>query len=428
MVRTVDQDKEPRLTTRRCSLRAFPSLATSLLLVCAALVAGATPAAADDWPAFRGPRADGTSAETGWKADWGEAGPKIAWRMNVGVGASSVTVVGKHVLTIGNRNDRDIVWCLNAEDGEVIWKHDYPCKFEKRQFEGGTASTPTVDGDRVYVFSYDGQLSCLQLKDGSPVWKKHVVKDLGGQAPPWKYAGSPTIEGEMLLLDIGGNGSSTVALNKNTGEKIWGSGSDKAGYATAVVFDQGKVRVALVFKGKAMVALNAADGKELWRIPWETAYDVNASSPLVLKEGIFISSGYPGGRGALYRLGADGPKRLWLNDKIKTKTSSCAAHDGHVYGVTEAGGRLMCMRLSDGQTAWSQDGFGMGTLMIAGGKLIVLSESGELVIAEATGEAFRPIARAKVLNGRCWVNPVLANGRIYCKSNMGELVCVDVRP
>jgi len=410
--------------TIRCCLRS----STRLLLVSMApvlLAAGA--ARADDWPAFRGPNGDGVSAETGWKTTWSQAGPKIAWKKNVGVGASSIVVVGEKVITMGNRDNRDVVSCLNAEDGKVIWEFDYASTFSKRNFEGGTTSTPTVDGEFVYTLSYNGQLHCIRLADGKRVWRKNVVREFGGRPPRWKYAGSPTVEADLLILDIGGRGNSTIALDKTSGKKVWGSGSDGAGYATPVGFHQGKTRGVLVFKATALVAVRVADGRELWRVPWRTAYDVNASSPTALADSFFVSSGYGGGRGALYSLAGGRPRRVWLNGDIKTKMNSCVIREGYVYGISEKGGKLMCMSLKNGKTAWSQSGFGYGTLMIAGDKIVALSERGELVIAEASAKGFQVAARAKVLGGRCWVSPVLANGRIYCKNNKGSLVCVDVR-
>ena len=407
----------------RAGLRAGERGCVAALLVAVTLLGGRT-AEADDWPFFRGPNHDGVSREKGWVA----SSPKVVWRADVGVGAASFAVVGERVLTTGNRDGEDVVSCLNAEDGKVAWEYTFPCEFEKRMFEGGTASTPTVDGELVYNLSYDGQLQCLRLTDGSVVWQKHVIRDFGGALSRWKYACSPLVEGELLILDIGGEGNSTIALNKKTGAKVWGVGSDQAGYATPIAVAIGGTRALMVFKGKAFLGVDARDGRELWRLPWKTSYDVNASTPSVVGPGrVFVSSGYGGGRGVLLKLSQGTPEQLWRNDQIKTKTSTCVAHGGHVYGVSEKGGLLMCIDMVDGQTIWSERGFGAGTLTMADGKLIVLSETGELVIAPASADGFVPVSRIQVLNGRCWVNPVLANGRIYCRTNKGEVACLDVR-
>lgn len=384
-------------------------------------------ASADDWPFFRGPNYNGVSAETGWNAKFGSS-PKVAWKKNVGKGASGFVVVGNRAITMGNRNNEDVVSCFNPDDGSELWAFKYPCRFASRSFEGGTASTPTVDGESVYTLSYDGQINCIKLSDGKSVWKKNAVREYSGKPPSWKYAGSPLVMGNLVIFDIGGSGNSTLALDKATGKKVWGSGSEQAGYATPIPFKIGKSRGVLVFKGKQLIALNAANGQKLWSMDWITSYNVNASSPTVTDNQFFVSSGYGGGRGALFPLTSKLPQPLWTNRGIKTKMSSCAIYQDHVYGVSEQGGRLMCMSMKKGgQTVWKERGFGGGTMMIAGGKLVVLSSTGELVIAEASPAGFKPLSRARVLGGRCWVNPVLANGRIYCKNNKGDLVCLDVR-
>jgi len=388
---------------------------------------------ADDWTFFRGPSYNGISTETGWSAEWPAGGPKVAWRADVGIGASSVVVAGNRMFTMGSRSgqDQDVVWCLDTESGRVLWQFAYSCKFDARQFEGGPASTPTVDGSFVYALSYDGQLHCLNIEDGCVAWQKHLVEDFGGRYSSWKYAGSPLVVGERLILDTGADGNSTVALEKTTGRKIWGVGNDLAGYATPIPFQHAGRRGVLVFKARAMVAHHLKTGEELWRIDWRTYYDCNASTPSVVGDRLFISTGYGGrsARGALFQLGAGSPQQLWLNQDLETKMNSAVVYDGHVYCISEKSrGQLMCFDLRDGTIVWSESRFARyGTLMIADGKLIILDEKGEVVIADATPEEYRERARAKVLDGRCWVMPVLANGRIYAKDNMGRLVCLDVR-
>lgn len=402
-------------------------------LACAALLSTAEPAVGDDWPFFRGPNSNGVSAETGWTADWPATGPRVAWRAEVGIGASSVVVAGGRVITMGSREDKDedTVWCLDADSGRVLWQFTYPSKFDARQFDGGTASTPTVAGSSVYTLGYLGQVHCLDVEDGRVVWRRHLVDDFGGRYSSWKYAGSPLVVGELVILDTGADGNSTVALDRSTGRKMWGVGDDLAGYATPIPFEHSGQRGVLVFKARAMVAHHLATGRELWRIDWKTNYDCNASTPTVVGDKLFISTGYGGrrARGALFQLDEGEPRQIWLNQDLETKMNSAVVYEGHVYCVSErSGGQLMCFDLRDGAIVWAEPSFARyGTLMIADGKLVVLDEKGDLVIAEATPSGYQEMARAKVHSSRCWVMPVLANGRIYAKTNKGELACLDVR-
>ncbi|MEM7384400.1 MAG: PQQ-binding-like beta-propeller repeat protein [Verrucomicrobiota bacterium] len=400
----------------------FSSLASLVLLAGTSSLTQA-----EDWPFFRGPHHTGASSETNWKV-WNDE-PKVAWKTDVGIGASSFTVVGNHVLTSGNMEDHDVIFCLDLNTGKEKWSRRIPCKFEKRMFEGGTASTPTVADGHVYNLTYDGQLQCLRLEDGSPVWTTNLLDEYKGKLSRWKYAGSPLVHGDHLVVDVGGDGNSTLCLDRKTGEKIWGTGDDNAGYASPVPISSGGMEAILVFKGKKLVAHSAANGKELWEVKWKTSYDVNASTPVpVGTDRLLVSSGYGGGRAALFDTSKRKPKELWLNKDIKTKMSSCVVHGDHVFAVCgDSDGQLVCVGLKDGKTLWTQKGFGFGSVALAGDRLIVLGEKGNLVIAKANGESYQPLAQAQILQKSCWVNPVLANGRILCKNNKGSVVCIDVR-
>ncbi|MCA9214758.1 MAG: PQQ-binding-like beta-propeller repeat protein [Planctomycetales bacterium] len=390
-----------------------------------------SPVLGDDWPFFRGPQHDGISRESEWQAVWPKSGPKIAWRKELGIGASSFAVVGNRVLTMGSQDDHDILWCLSAEDGEVLWKFRYVCEFIDHNFEGGTLSTPTIDGTFVYSLSYDGQVHCVRLDSGELVWRKHLVDDFQGRRSSWDYAASPLVVGDLIIFDTGGDGLSTVALNKLTGEKVWGEGDDHAGYSTPIPFVHQDTPGVLVFKARALVANHLTTGRELWRINWRTKYDVNASCPTVVGDYLFVSSGYGGrrARGAAFRLGGAEPEQLWVNDDIETKMNSAIVYEGHIYCVSErAGGQLMCVDFQTGKTVWSEKQFAQyGTLTLADGKLVVLDEDGDLVIADATPDKYTERSRATVLEGRCWSVPVLSNGRIFARNNKGKMVCLDVR-
>ena len=405
----------------------LPSFSLSACLVLAAQFPSLDAKAAN-WPFFRGPNHDGVSQETDWQSNWSNEGPTVAWRKNVGIGCSSMVVVSNRVITLGNRADKDIVTCLNANDGSIIWSYAYPCTFEERMFEGGTASTPTIDSEHVYTLSYDSQLHCLRMSDGELVWKRHLVEDFGGSPPRWKYASSPLIVDNMVILDVGGSKNSTLALDKNSGEKVWGIGREECGYATPIPFEQDETPAVALFKSKAMIGYERKAGRKIWRIPWETAYDVNASTPTILGDRLFISSGYKKGRAALYRLDGSPPRKVWENEDMKTKMSSCVIVGEHLYGVTEKKARLLCIDAKSGKINWSKRGFGQyGTLTATLNRLIVLTDSGDLVIVRADPDSYQELARAEIHKGRCWVNPVLANGRIFCKTNQGDLACVDVR-
>ena len=186
----------------------------------------------------------------------------------------------------------------------------------------------------------------------------------------------------------------------------------------------------ILFTSKELVGLIAATGKQIWKLQWKTDYDINAADPMVFNDTIFVSSGYNKGCASL-RIDGSNIVELWLNKNMRNQCSSSVLWKGHIYGFDGqfgGGGKLTCLDYKTGETKWSQGGMGTGTLMIAGGKLVILSERGKLVIAPASPEGFKELASAQILTGKCWTVPVLSNGRVYARNAAGDLVCVDVRP
>jgi outer membrane protein assembly factor BamB len=386
----------------------------------------AATAAADDWPHWRGPARNGISAETGWLDRWPAGGPKVAWKAEVGTGFSSFAVAGGRVYTMGHDDGKDRVFCLDAETGRVLWTHEYPSELDPTNFEGGPTATPTVEGDRVYALSRWGDLFALEAADGKVAWSKNVQKETGVPVPRWGFSGSVLVQDDLLLLNLGAAG---VAVEKATGRVAWKSAAEEAGFSTPFPLRRGEERLVLVSSGTAWVAVDPRTGREAWRIRWITEFGVNAADPVVEGDRLFLSSGYRKGA-ALFRLGTGGPAAAWQNKAMCNQMNSCVLLGGHLYGVdgnTTDRAKLKCLELATGQEKWSEAGVGSGSVAAADGKLIVLGDRGELMVAPASPEGFKPTARARVLQAKCWTVPVLAHGRIYCRDARGEVVCLDVR-
>lgn len=373
-----------------------------------------------DWPRWRGPDLNGISPEKGWQAQWPAAGPKQLWKAAVGTGFSSFSVSGGRVYTMGNAANTDRVFCLDANTGKVIWEHSYSCPLDPKNFEGGPCATPTVADGRVYTHSRKGDVFCLDEMKGTVVWSKNLNRELGLAIPTWGCAGSVLIEGNLAVLNMGSAG---VALDKQSGKVAWVSAKSVGAYATPVPLTIGQDRFLAILSRQSLEVVKPADGRAIWSYPWKTEYDVNAADPIVAGDKVFLSSGYNHG-GVLLKVSAQGAAKVWENKNIRNHFNTCVLWQGYLYGPDDGG--LRCIAFDTGELKWTCREFGKGSLMAADGKLVALSEKGELIIAQAAPAAFQPISRAQVLKGKCWTMPVLSNGHIYCRNAVGDVVCVDV--
>ncbi len=380
---------------------------------------------ADDWYRWRGPSLDGKSVESDWNWQWDNRRPPVAWRQNVGTGFSSVTVSRGRVFTMGNSENTDTVYCLDAETGKIRWSHAYPCALEDKFFEGGPTSTPTVDGSRVFSLSREGHLFCLEVETGKVVWSANMFEDAKVRIPGWGFSCSPLVRGELLLLNVGEAGT---AVNKKTGKVVWTSADKDAGYATPVPYVRAGKEAILIGSGRFYIAVDAASGKELWRHRWLTRFGANAADPIISGPFAFLSSGYNRGS-ALLRIDGNEPVVVWTTKEMQNQMNSSVLVGRHLYGVdggTKTESSLKCLEFKSGKVLWSQPGFGVGSLTVAEEKLIILGEDGKLVIANASPAKFSQVSKLQVLSGKCWTVPVLSNGKIYCRNADGDVACVDV--
>lgn len=381
---------------------------------------------ASDWPQWRGPDRNGVSAESGWLDQWPANGPTTAWKAHVGLGYSSFVVAEGRAFTAGHADEKDTVFCFDANSGKVLWKHSYPSDLGDKYFDGGTTGTPAVESGRVFWLSRWGDTFCFNTDDGKIIWSKNVQKETRARLPDWGFAGAPLVLGDQLILNVGDAG---LALDKKTGAVLWQSAAKSAGYSTPLPMKQGNDTLAVIGSAQSYVAVNLKDGKEVWRIRWLTQYGLNAADPVLDGDRVFLSTGYGKGAG-LFKLGGGTPEEVWKSKALRTQLNGAVLFQGHLYGVdgdTTEKGSLQCLDIATGAEKWKHSNFGSGGLVIAGGRILALSGAGELMVAPASPGGFKPAARAQVLGGQCWTAPVLAEGRIYCRNSRGEIAVVDVR-
>ncbi len=375
-----------------------------------------------NWPYYRGLNHDGISKET----DLNINNLEKLWQVNVNIGFSGITILDNKLFTMGNKNDQDIVYCLDATNGKIIWTYSYDCKLDPNMYEGGPNATPTIFKNKVYTLSKEGHIFCLDNATGKVLWSHNAMVEFNTKPPSWGFSSSPTIVGDNVIYNIGSKG---LALNKDNGKVVWSSSGKSAGYASATPYNnQGQVGI-LMFTGNELKSINPNNGEEHWSYPWKTSYNVNAAAPIVFNTHVFISSGYNEGCTVL-DISQSKAKELWINKELRNQFNSSILTKGKIYGIDGNSGRrnkFVCLNSINGKVFWSQKDFGFGSLILADKKLFVLRENGELVIIEARRDKYNELAKKKILNARCWTVPTVCNQKLYARDASGTLVCLDLK-
>jgi len=382
-------------------------------------VAG-TKKVASEWPHSGGPTRDGISLETGLFANL-RNGPVVVWKDSLGTGFTSIAIVGGLAYAAGNRDDKDIITAFDAITGKPSWTYSYDEPLNDNGFEGGPCATPTVSDGKLYSFSRSGIVICLDAATGKLVWNKNLAAELRTESPDYGYAGSPTVIGARLYLNIGSYG---CCLDAATGKVIWKSPNGKAGYAAPIPITSAGRSFVLIFSSDGLYAVDDSTGQVGMKYPWEDSMGATAPAPLVRGNRIFISSGFSRG-GVMLEVTAGMFREVWRTEEMSNNYSNCVEVGGFLYGFDQ--GTLRCLEWANGKSRWEQDEIGLGTLLAAEGRLVILSETGELVIAEAKPDAFHEVTRSKVLKRTCWSMPAIAGGRIYCRNSSGNLVCIELK-
>lgn len=391
---------------------------------------------AADWPQFLGRERDNRSRETGLLDEWPEKGPEQLWSAKgLGEGYSSVAVSRGFIYTMGTDAKLEYVVALNADDGSEVWRVPIDQKRDDGT-GGGPRSTPTVDGDFVYVIGANGMLACLKATHGELVWKKDVLVEFKGTLPGWGICESVLIDGDRLICTPGTAKASLVALNKHSGELIWKSEvpqTTNIAFSSVVPADVGGVRQYVQFLHHALVSVRASDGKWLWSDKSSANGAANCTSPLVVDDVVFSSTGYSKG-GAALKLTSNSveqttdAKLMYDTKKVQTHHGGMVAIDGYVYASSDPG-ILVCLELKSGDVKWQKRSVGKGSLTAADGKLILRSEAGTVALVKATPKKYEELAQfePQERSGRqTWAYPVVAQGKLFLR-DQDRLTCYRVK-
>ena len=395
-----------------------------------------------DWPQFRGPGGTGVSAEKGLLKEWPKAGPKLLWRQpDIGDGYGTVAVAGPLLYAVSNHGmDDEFVQALRVANGEPAWSARIGVVGNPNQQPPYpmARSTPAVDGDRLYVFSSDGDLACLRAATGEPVWRKSVRAAFGGIPGTWGYGESPLIDGDVVVVTPGGAAATMVAVNKMTGAVIWKSaipGGDKAAYASAIVTQAAGRRQYVQFLDKGVVGVDAKTGAFLWRYTGTAGGPANIASPIA-KGNFVYSTNARRFNGGLVQLtavaGGVAAEQVYLGRDMPNTLGGQVLVGDVLYGTNQQG--PVAADFATGKIHWQDAAFGPAAVLHAEDRLYFHAENGDVALAEATTAGYRELGRFTPPNPpkrrdtreRAWSYPVVANGRLYIR-DLGCLWCFDVK-
>ncbi len=397
-------------------------------------LASASLAAPGDWPQFRGPNRDGASAETGLLQDLPPGGPPLAWKATgLGVGYSTVSVVGNRVYTIGENKEFSSVIALNAADGKKVWS----TKLGKAGAPGmpafeGPRATPTIEGDFLAAVSQWGELVCYDAAQGKELWRKDYLKDFGGKRPEWGFAESPLVDGDKVVVTPGGAEGSIVALDKKTGTLLWRSQgfTDSPHYSSLIVAEIAGVRQYIQLTAESVVGVAAADGKVLWRAPRKGRTAV-IPTPIYSDGYVYVTSAYGVGCN-LFKITESGGQfsatQVYANKELSNKTGGVIKIGDYVYGHADDKG-WACQDFKTGEAKWHYNKLGKGSLIYADNRFYLRAEDkGTIALIEASPDGYKEHGRFEQpdrSDKKAWPYPVIAHGKLYLR-DMDILLCYDI--
>jgi outer membrane protein assembly factor BamB len=410
------------------------------VLAGAVVLGGAGLAVADvakDWPQFRGPVRDGLSKETGLLKQWPQGGPPLAWKgTGIGDGHSSVSVANGKIYTTGKEGESVYAFAVNEADGKPVWKAKIGGLANNSEGQGGkgSRSTPTVDGDMVYVEGPIGEVVALTAADGKEQWRASMTKDFGGKVPQWGFSDSLLVHGDHVITVPGGRQGTVVALDKKTGKEVWRSKdlTEPAHYVSPIVAQIGGVEQIVVSTEKTVAGLSPKDGAVLWRAQRKGRVAV-IPTPIVHEDHVYVAAGYGEGE-HLFKVTKEGnaftAKEVYAKKNMVNHHGGVILLNGNLYGYSDGKG-WVCQDLMSGEIKWrDKDVCGKGTIAHADGNFYLRDEKkGTIVLIEANPEKLVEKGRFEQPepSGKpYWPYLVIANGKLYVR-DMDNLFCYDIK-
>jgi len=380
------------------------------------------------WTNYRGPARDGRYDEAPIRTAWPSEGLPLLWKQPSGGGYASFVVAEGMAFTIEQRRRQEIVAAYDVDTGRELWTHGSDAEFIESMGGDGPRATPTWEAGRLWALGAEGDLRCFDAKTGKLHWSRNILTDNGASNLQWGMAAAPLIvDDKVVVLPGGRSGKSVVAYNKLTGAPVWKSLNDTQAYVSPMLVTLAGKRQILVETANRVVGLAVEDGSLLWETSWNTDMGINCSQPIVIDANrFFLSSGY--GKGAaLVAISNSGEgltaRKVWENSSMKNKFNSSVLYEGNVYGLDE--GILTCVDASTGERKWKGGRYGYGQVILASDHLVVITDTGELVLVKATPDKHTEVAKFSAIEGKTWNYPAIAEGRLLVR-NQTQMACFDL--
>jgi outer membrane protein assembly factor BamB len=412
------------------------------LAVAVLLAAAGSTVSADDWPQWRGPRRNGVAENAVIPAEWPKIAPTPRWRIEVGEGESSPVVSDGRLFVMGRSDDgRENCYAIRSDNGEFIWKHSYDAPYTPADASAGKGpkSTPTVDGEHVYMFGVGGLLHCFDTTNGSVIWRHDCQREFWGIErdsagdDAWSTccgaAASPLVDGDRLILPVGGKKAGAItAFDKKDGRILWSSLDDRSSYASPIAVSIGGERQIIAFTGLRMVGIRPSNGTMLWDFPFRAEFEQTMVTPAVWRDLVFVG-GERRPITALRIMPGQSSSKIdvaWENNDLRSYLSTPIVVGDYLYGHSTFRNLLVCIDVRNGETMWKERGFGKhASLMAVGNRLLVLTDEGRFVVAETIANRFISHADWSLPDCNTMSHPCIVGNCLYLKCHT-ELICLEL--
>jgi outer membrane protein assembly factor BamB len=390
-------------------------------------------AIAGDWPQILGPARNGEAQSERLLDTWPVGGPKRLWRYPLGSGYAGVAVADGKVIAFHRVDSSERVEALDAVTGKSLWKADFDALYRGGiDADKGPRCVPLIDKGTVFAFGAAGDLYAVALDSGRKLWTRGLYEDLDGDEGYFGAGSTPIVAGGKLLVNVGGRGAGIVALDPATGKTLWQATDEAASYSSPAAVKVGGKEQALFITRYNCVLADPATGKTTTLLPFgKRGPTVNAATPLVLGDRMFLTSSY--GVGAVLTSVRAPAESVWANDEtLSSQYATPVEKEGFLYGIhgrEDVGvAELRCVEAATGKVRWSQKGYGVAHLILAGDKLLLQTSEGRIALAAADPAKYRELASFQLTREPARALPALANGRLYVRSGSGggEVVCLEV--